>query len=42
VSDALPARVYAEPVEMTMKELNDVDPFVDMVSPFYFSVLYSV
>ncbi|KAM0911497.1 hypothetical protein ACQ4PT_013418 [Festuca glaucescens] len=27
VSDPLPARVYAEPVEMTMKELNDVDPF---------------
>ncbi|KAM0902532.1 hypothetical protein ACQ4PT_019216 [Festuca glaucescens] len=30
VSAAIPARVYAEPVEMTMKELNDVDPFVDM------------
>ncbi|KAM0827975.1 hypothetical protein ACQ4PT_067855 [Festuca glaucescens] len=38
VSDALPARFYAEPVEMTMKELNDVDPFVDMEKRFICSV----
>ncbi|XP_051181180.1 replication protein A 70 kDa DNA-binding subunit A isoform X4 [Lolium perenne] len=38
VSDALPACVYAEPVEMTMKELNDVDPFVDMEKRFICSV----
>ncbi|KAM0867354.1 hypothetical protein ACQ4PT_042053 [Festuca glaucescens] len=38
VSDALPTRFYVEPVEMTMKELNDVDPFVDMEKRFICSV----
>jgi hypothetical protein len=27
------ARVYEDPVELSMKLLNKVDPFVDMVSP---------
>jgi hypothetical protein len=31
--DVPAARVYEEPVELTMKLLNKVDPFVDMVSP---------
>jgi hypothetical protein len=31
--DAPVARVYEDPVELSMKLLNKVDPFVDMVSP---------
>ena len=36
-ADAVPARVYADPIEMNMKELKDVDPFEDMVCTFSFS-----
>ena len=32
--ETLPARVYAVPVELTMGELNNVDPFEDMVYTF--------
>jgi hypothetical protein len=36
--DALPTHVYADPIEMTMKELNGVDRFVDMVIPYSFKI----
>ncbi|KAM0912338.1 hypothetical protein ACQ4PT_012850 [Festuca glaucescens] len=40
--DALPARVYADPIEMTMKELNGVDPFVNMDKRFICSVTVDI
>ncbi|KAM0840948.1 hypothetical protein ACQ4PT_059342 [Festuca glaucescens] len=40
--DALPTRVYADPIEMTMKELNGVDPFVDMDKRFICSVTVDI
>ncbi|KAM0821947.1 hypothetical protein ACQ4PT_071836 [Festuca glaucescens] len=40
--DALPARVYADPIEMTMKELNGVDPIVDMDKRFICSVTVDI
>jgi hypothetical protein len=36
--DALPTHVFADPIEMTKKELNGVDPFVDMVIPYSFKI----
>ncbi|XP_047091968.1 uncharacterized protein LOC124703781 isoform X4 [Lolium rigidum] len=40
--DALPTHVYADPIEMTMKELNGVDPFVDMDKRFICSVTVDI
>ena len=39
--DALMPRVYENPIDKTVKELTDLDPFVDMVSMFYFKLLSS-
>ena len=39
--DALMPRVHENPVDKTVKELTDLDPFVDMVSMFYLKLLSS-